>query len=468
MFRHLTTKLLAVTLCLATPSFAEIEVSSLQEIRSDAVGLISPLTAGLPSDFWADVPIKDITALFERNQNHQLPVLRDLMYRIALAELTPPEGGADDARFFTARLSFLLQNGALDQLEALLEKSNGLTTDSFSYWFAAKLLSQRFDEACTPMIGAPYLAQSIDQTIFCLAQNNRWFDADLTLSSAKALGTISDELALLLDYFLEPEGLEEIAFPPLKPAPKDRIMTFTLARALGLPPPEHIHDLPLRFGELSEEFGWRAQLLAGETLVKSGAISPRLLRSFYAQGVPSASGGLWERVRMWQNLDRAIQARDSNATCAALAPAFDQFAKANLLGELAAITDSNLAQLSLEARCLSQQVSLLLLKQSATSLIFDLPLELPASDPRRQLIEQDRIQITNGDPLLTAMQSVFAIKIAPIQDSVALLEVISHLANPLDATPQQVQSALRQLRANGLTLEAKQLALQILALRESQ
>jgi hypothetical protein len=54
--------------------------------------------------------------------------------------------------------------------------------------------------------------------------------------------------------------------------------------------------LALVHADLSELAGWHAQLDAAERLTRSGAIEPQQWFAIYTSRVPSASGGVWDRV----------------------------------------------------------------------------------------------------------------------------------------------------------------------------
>jgi hypothetical protein len=54
--------------------------------------------------------------------------------------------------------------------------------------------------------------------------------------------------------------------------------------------------------------GWHAQLEAAERLTRSGAIEPQQWFAIYTSRVPSASGGVWDRVAAVQALDAALLA----------------------------------------------------------------------------------------------------------------------------------------------------------------
>ena len=123
-----------------------------------------------------------------------------------------------------------------------------------------------------------------------------------------------------------------------------------------------------------------------------------------------------------------------------------------------------LAKFDLPAQCNSYQVKLLLFHANYESLMFDLALTLPPEDEIGQFLRDGTIQT----PITTvgqAAQSVYTLDVSKHTDSAKLLRDLAQLSSAPEVSPSAIQNALRSLRDYGLDRDAKQLALQLLALR---
>jgi hypothetical protein len=152
---------------------------------------------------------------------------------------------------------------------------------------------------------------------------------------------------------------------------------------------------PLAFvhADLSPLAGWRAQLSAAERLTRSGAIDPQQWFGIYTARVPSASGGVWDRVAAVQALDAALLAGDSAEVAARLAPAFDHMQEIGLATAFSTIFAERLQRVPLtgEAGLLARRIGLLspiyervaqaaVPQTAAERFVFDIARGLPA-DP---------------------------------------------------------------------------------------
>jgi hypothetical protein len=294
----------------------------------DAAGLIAPETSGLPRDLWAGATSAEIARAFAAQPNDQLFSARSLLFTLLLAELAPPADAGAESRLFLARIDKLLELGALDRAEALLEQAGPDTQATFARWFDTSLLTGYEDRACAAMLAAPEIAPTPQARIFCLARGGDWAAADLLLRAGTALGTIAPEEAQLIDRFLDPELFEG---EPDLPAP-DRLtpLDFKMREATAQPRPARTLPLAFAWADLSPFATWRAQLLAAERLARTGAVPPGQLMALYTGHKPSASGGLWDRVDAVQSFDIALLAGESDTATAALSRAWQAMKAARL------------------------------------------------------------------------------------------------------------------------------------------
>jgi hypothetical protein len=234
-----------------------------------------------------------------------------------------------------------------------------MTQDLFRRRFDVALLTGAEQTACAELRDDPAISPTYPARIFCLARTGEWHTAAVTLDTATALGLLTPEEDDLLARFLHPELEEEL--PPLGPPLRPTPLMFRLYEAIGEPLPTT--NLPLAFAhaDLSPTAGWKAQIEAAERLARAGAVAPNLLLGLYTERRASASGGVWERVRAAQALDRALADGQGGQVSAALLDAWAEFAGAGLEAALAEIFASRLegTALSPEARALSFRMSLL-------------------------------------------------------------------------------------------------------------
>jgi hypothetical protein len=306
-----------------------VEARALDAPPKDAAGLIAPESHGLPMDLWSGMDAVSVARAIAAQPVDQLPSAREALFTVLLAELDPPatETRANEA-VFLARIDKLLEFGALDRAEALLEQAGPDTPATFSRWFDVSLLTGYEDRACAAMLAAPQMAPTLPARIFCLARGGDWAAAALLLETATALGRIEPADADLIARFLDPELFAgERDLPP-----PDRLtpLVFKMRDATAQPRPSHALAPAFAWADLSPYAPWRAQLLAAERLSRTGAITPGRLMALYAAHRPAASGGLWDRVAAVQALDVALLAGDGDAAARALPRAWEVMHAAGL------------------------------------------------------------------------------------------------------------------------------------------
>jgi hypothetical protein len=234
-----------------------------------------------------------------------------------------------------------------------------MSQDLFRRRFDVALLSGSEQTACAEMRDDPSISPTYPARIFCLARTDEWHTAAVTLDTATALGLLSPEEDDLLARFLHPELEEELPplGPPLRPSP----LFFRLYEAIGEPLPTT--NLPIAFAhaDLNPNAGWKAQVEAAERLARAGAIAPNLLLGLYTERRASASGGVWERVRATQMLERALDGGDGAAVSAALIKAWSEVSEVGLQATFAQVFAPRLhsAALTPAARSLAFRMSLL-------------------------------------------------------------------------------------------------------------
>jgi len=338
----------------------EITVMPLGAVEIEAVGLLPPAITGLPRDLWGVSETETLTRLLGAQPVQGLPAIQGFTETLALAELDPPtDADPTRAALFLARLDLLLARGALDPAQALIERASPRNPEVFRRWFDIALLNGHPERACAAMAANPDIAPTLPARIFCLARSGDWSAAALTLDTGEALGRITEAEGDVIARFLDPELFEDEG--QLPPDPALTPLTFQMRAAIGERPATT--GLPLAFAhaDLGDQAGWRAQLDAAERLMRSAAIEAAQWLDIYTSRVPSASGGVWDRVAALQRFDAAILAGDTATTTERLAPAWAAMQEAGLETAFAEIYVDHLMRLPLtgEAGLLARRIALL-------------------------------------------------------------------------------------------------------------
>lgn len=323
----------------------EISVKPIEGPTLDAVGLLPSDKTGLPIDTWGNANSRDIATLIRAIRVSELPAANRFFYTLLLAELAPPAGDATDGTVLLARLDSLLELGALEQAQALVERAGPTEPDLFRRWFDISLLTGHEDRACAAMRAAPGIAPTFPARIFCLARGGDWNAALLTLETAKALGFVTEEEDALLIRFLDPELFE--GEPPLPAPSRPSPLVFRMFEAIGEPLPTGSLPLAFAHADLRHTSGWKARIEAAERLARTWAIDPNRLLGIYTERAPAASGGIWDRVAALQAFDAAILGGDVATIAQTLPPAWAAMRAAHLEVPFAELYADKLARLPL-------------------------------------------------------------------------------------------------------------------------
>ncbi|MBV1864263.1 MAG: hypothetical protein KUG74_07465 [Rhodobacteraceae bacterium] len=448
-----------------------ITVTSLDDVTLDSVGVLPADIVGVPSDFWGDSPAPQLVKLLRHHKENALPDVTALLHHILLAELTAPVGQSDDGVMLLARLDHLLSAGALDQAEALLERSGTPNAALFRRWFDVSLLTGRAERACSAMLADAGLTPSLQARVFCLFRAGDWAAAALTLRGAASLGEIDADDALLLGMFLDPEFYAGEADPPhpehLTP------LLFTMREALALP--RNGQTLPLAFlqGDLQNYSGWRNRLEAAERLVRSQAIPATTLIEAYNEAQASASGGIWDRVRGVQALRAALAAHDSAAVSAALPLAYHTLSKAQLEYVLADMVFPRISDLDLDETAAGVRFKLALLHKDRATLAAGFAGSNATDTFLLALAQMDMAHAIANSEMQKAILAAFQgstmhnqllLEVTNGRKGAAVLQALNILEGDRLSDPVAVETALAVLVQTGLASEAVGIAIQLLIL----
>ena len=338
----------------------DIEVSTLSEIQSDSVGLLPPSVTGFPLTMWHNSSTKDLVTLLGNVPVSHNPAIQSLTLRVLLAEGDAPSDSEGKFTFFAARLKKLIDYGAIDPALALVERAAPLPAPLVPLLFDLSLLSDTLQPACDQVLQLGPSYPHDDARIYCLARRGDWLTATLMLDTTSALGTISARKTALIQLFLEDEAFDTLAIQ-LPPSSAPTPLEFRLYEAIG--EPLTAASLPRAFAvsDLSGEHGWKAQLQAAERLIEFGALGDNRFLGIYTDNEPAASGGIWDRISVIQNLDQALLDENGSAIALNLDEAWQLLGETPLAAPIARIFSARLlsAELSGGGAQLAAKIALL-------------------------------------------------------------------------------------------------------------
>lgn len=448
----------------------DVQVTLLDRLSKDPIGLLAPDVTGLPRSLWATSDEAVLVDLVRAERVEMVPALQDLLKVLMLAEADAPRGANGEGALFLARVDKLLDLGALEPAQALIEQADPDTAALFRRWFDVALLTGTEDYACNAMRSTPSIAPTFSARIFCLARTGDWSAAVLSLNTHRVLGDINPQEEALLSRFLDPELYE--GEPPLTPPARISPLTFRMHGAIG--EPLITANLPLAFShaDLQPTTAWKSQLEAAERLARVGAISENVLLKHYTARTPAASGGIWDRAAAIQRFDAAMTARDANAVARTLPAAWDAAQQARVEVKFAMLYGEALQSIALSGdaaniafhagllspgyETVANAVSDENLDLFLVSLAQGRPQTAPANSPKARAI-RDAFENTTPPAELDSL-------LANGQLGEALLRAMALFETGAQGDLRSVTDALVLLRAVGLEDVARRAALQLMLL----
>jgi hypothetical protein len=305
----------------------EVTVTPLGAPSREAAGLLPSSVTGLPRSLWSGSDGAVLDGLIEGLGNERSAAVQSLLYTLLLAEADAP-ALSERSDFMRTRVKALLEFGALDPAAALLERADPAHVDLFDLYFDVALLNGTPGKPCAALQAQSRLSRDMGARIFCAARGQDWDGAMLTLVTADAIGALDALEVALLEHFLDPELFENEPIPeaPARPTP----LQFRLYEAIGEALPTASLTRAFSATDLSGDVGWKAQAEAAERLARVGAISDNRLLGIYTSRIPSASGGVWDRIEAVQRLETALRSGDPAAIFKQVARAWPQMRDAGL------------------------------------------------------------------------------------------------------------------------------------------
>ena len=458
-----------------TATAPEVIVTPLGRPSKDPIGLLPPEVTGLPRTIWQASNEATLVDLVRAERVETLPAIQDFLGILLLAEADAPFDAGQEGALFLARVDKLLDLGALEPAQSLIEQAEPDTVELFRRWFDAALLTGTEDSVCDVMRETPAVAPTYPARIFCLARNGDWAAAALTLNTHRALGDITDEEDKLLARFLDPELFE--GAPTLAPPKRVTPLTFRMHGAIG--EPLITANLPLAFShaDLRPTTAWKSQIEAAERLARHGAISENILQKFYTARTPAASGGIWDRAEALQRFDVAFLSRDPAAITRTLPDAWAAMEQARTEVPFAKLYGASLQTLPLSGRAAEIAFKVGLLSPDYEKVALSAMAADIGADPFLIAIARGTPQeVAVSRPNELALQAAFnGAQPAPALQSLvndgklgeALLRAIAQFNAGYTGDIRSVTVALARFRAVGLEDVARRAALQIMILERA-
>jgi hypothetical protein len=454
---------------------SEIAVSPL-ESQASPVGLVPGSATGLPSDMWDTSDADTVAQLIEESPVLNIPAMQTLLYTVLLSETRPPPGKQAAETMLLARIDRLLDLGATDPAQALVQHAGASETQArFSRWFDATLLTGDEDRSCAVMRSMPHLAPDYAARIFCSARSGDWATAALLLEVAHSLELLPSETLALLDRFLSPEMFE--GAPPL-PAPTylDPLI-FRMFEAIGERFPTG--SLPRAFAtaDLRDVAGWKAQLEAAERLARTGALSPNRVLGIYSERLPAASGGVWDRVSALQRFETALDTGNGDAIAKTLPIVWAAMQSVKLEVPFAILFSERLAAQNLDSvgsalayriRLLSSGYELAAQNPPASGEHSEYLAALAQGEPGRVPAPNSIAQaISDGFSAGAALPTELEMGLKNGQLGWVILEAIDLFDSGANGNLADLTNALATFRSVGLEDTARRAALQLMLLKRT-
>ena len=288
----------------------DIQVSTLNSNEYQSIGLLPIYVTGIPTTIWRNSSFDDLEYSFKTMPTFSYSPIQELVYSLLLAEARPPLNEPSRYAFLEVRLEKLLNYGAVDPAIALIERASPVPERMISLLFDISLLSSNNFPICDPVFQNTEIKDLQAELIYCYARKGDWLTAHLILKTEEVLGDLTIHEISLLDRYLEVDfnvDLNALLPPPESITP----LEYRLYEAIGEPIPAEYLPIQYSQSDLSGENGWRAQVIAAERLSLTGAIPENQILGIYTNHSPGVSGGMWDRVKVINDLDAALDSKEN-------------------------------------------------------------------------------------------------------------------------------------------------------------
>lgn len=286
----------------------EIESEPILGINIDAVGLIPSGVSGFPNNLWGSSRLNVIQNKISNIQDSLVPAALELFYVLLLAEANPTWDSSGEGELFLARVDKLIELGALEQANELMDRSGGKGKELDIRRFDIALLTNTEHIPCSGIKNKTIEVPSYTHQIYCFVRLGEWKNAELVFEAAKTIGDFTSQEEQIVTIFLFPELALSIAnqeFVQLTP------LLFRMLKDSGFYFYHHDIKPSLAFHLKDSSPEWKSRIESLEKLVRSNSQPFESLLVAYTESKPSSADGVWERVRLIQALEKAIVMQDT-------------------------------------------------------------------------------------------------------------------------------------------------------------
>ncbi|MCH2095316.1 MAG: hypothetical protein MK160_09410 [Rhodobacteraceae bacterium] len=440
-----------------------------QTTTADAVGLLPRSVTGFPPDLWRGSDVQSLIKALKDAPTDGHPAMTALLLTLLLAEAEPPIDSGRAGNFLAARVEKLMELGAVDAADALLQRANTTEPEIIGLQFDVALLTGRTVQICAQINAMPHLSPEIAARIFCAARGGDWAGATLMLNSALALDTVPARTGHLLLQFLDEDDAGSL--PTLPPGQRITPLQVRLYEAIGERLPTS--RLPRAYAtlDLGGDAGWKAQLDAAERLTSAGVLGENRLLGVYTDRKRAASGGVWDRVDAIQRFDTAMKTGEPAAIGIALAQVWPRMQEAGLDIAFADLFSADLLKHTLEGNARRMAIEVALLSPDYEIAARNLPEDFRSADVIRAIASGTSVP-TDG---LSGIQAGLALAFdgAPMEPELArmvetgrlgeaLLTALRQFDRGADGNINDLVDSIRTLRAVGLEDTARRAALHLI------
>lgn len=292
---------------LETPSDQEVHFDITSEpivdINIDAVGLIPSGVSGFPNDLWASSKVETIREKISNLDPNMIPAALELFFILLLAEAKPPWDSSGEGKLFLSRVDKLIEYGALEQANELMERSGGVGNEFDTRRFDIALLTDTEHVPCSGIKSKAIKAPSFSHQIYCFVRLGEWKNAVLVFEAAKTIGDFTPQEEQIVTIFLFPELALSIGnqeFDKLTP------LFFRMLKDSGFYNYHQNIKPSLAYHLKNSSPEWRTRIESLEKLVRSNSLPFETMLVAYTESKPPSIDGVWERVRVVQALEKAI------------------------------------------------------------------------------------------------------------------------------------------------------------------
>ena len=425
------------------------------------------------------MPAIEIADMLDKFPNEGTPESKRLFRRMLLAQTNPAPDDVQNGLVLQARVSRLLEIGALDAAEALIKLAPVTNPQVFQQKFDIAILTNRTTSVCKTLKSIPAISDDLSARVYCLARGGDWNAAAITLSLGAGIGAIDPAREEMLIRFLDPE-LFEGEPDPIAPDPLG-IMDFVLRESVLLPRPSGLMPLPYLYRDIGKRAPLRSKIEASERFVVAGSLPANLLFAAYREGKAASSGGVWGRAKSVQNLDTALANEDMRNISQSIVVIYDAFAEVGLLDALAEEYADMFSGLKYSAGYTGSKSQILDMqhlannsdvnwsnnivlddtKQLALAIVTKAPLII---NPAGSAMQRSIVNGLNG-PIPDSSTATQMLKMLEDgRQGQAILASMRLLSSGAMADPEGVRIGLYVLSAAGQSAVARRIAVQILLL----